>query len=116
MLGTSARIGEVLALRRRDIDIAGAPPSIRIAGTIVAHRGEPVQRQDHPKTAKFRRAVATAINESAGIELAAELLGHTDPRITIQRYVRRNEMVNPATADLLERAFARNGTSAGQGS
>ncbi len=58
MLGTSARIGEVLAVRRRDIDITGAPPSIRIAGTIVAHRGDPVQRQDHPKTAKSRRTVA----------------------------------------------------------
>ena len=30
----------------------------------------------------FRRSVATAINEHAGIELAAELLGHTDPKIT----------------------------------
>ena len=53
----------------------------------------------------FRRNVATAINEQAGVELAAELLGHTDPKITIQHYIRRNEMVNPATADLLDRAF-----------
>lgn len=58
MLGTSARIGEVLGLRRCDVDVTGAPPSVRIAGTIVAHRGEPVQRQDHPKTAKSRRTVA----------------------------------------------------------
>lgn len=170
MLGTSARIGEVLAIRRRDVDVTSAQPSIRIAGTIVSPRGEPTHRQDHPKTAKsrrtvaipsftaaavrrrlvqltdpsldallfcsrqgtplmtnnvrrqlrhvmdltgitgvtphmFRRSVATAINEHAGIELAAELLGHTDPKITIQHYIRRNDMVNPATADLLERAF-----------
>ncbi|ALJ22353.1 tyrosine-type recombinase/integrase [Microbacterium sp. No. 7] len=170
MLGTSARIGEVLALRRRDVDVTSAQPSIRIAGTIVSPRGAPTSRQDHPKTAKsrrtvaipsftaaavrrrlvqmhdpsldallfcsrqgtplmtnnvrrqlrhvmdlagitgvtphmFRRSVATAINEHAGIELAAELLGHTDPKITIQHYIRRNDMVNPATADLLERAF-----------
>lgn len=58
MLGTSARIGEVLAIRRRDIDIVSAPPSIRISGTIVAHRGEPTLRQCHPKTAKSRRTVA----------------------------------------------------------
>jgi len=172
MLGTSARIGEVLAIRRCDVDITSSVPSIRIAGTIVSNKGEPTQRQDHPKTAKsrrtvaipsftaeavrrrlarledssldgllfcsrertplstnnvrrqlrrvmeiagitgvtphaFRRTVATAINEQAGVELAAELLGHTDPKITIQHYIRRNEMVNPATAEMLERAFAK---------
>lgn len=58
MLGTSARIGEVLAIRRRDADVVSATPSIRICGTIVAHRGEPTSRQDHPKTAKSRRTVA----------------------------------------------------------
>lgn len=172
MLGTSARIGEVLAIRRRDVDITSVMPSIRIAGTIVSNKGEPTRRQDHPKTAKsrrtvaipsftaeavrrrlsqlvdpsldallfcsregtplttnnvrrqlrrvmdiagitgvtphaFRRTVATAINEQAGVELAAELLGHTDPRITIQHYIRRNEMVNPSTAEMLDRAFAK---------
>ncbi|MEV7633164.1 tyrosine-type recombinase/integrase [Microbacterium sp. NPDC089318] len=172
MLGTSARIGEVLAIRRRDIDVTSPVPSIRIAGTIVAHRGEPVRRQDHPKTAKsrrtvaiptftaqavrrrltrledtsldallfcsreetplttnnvrrqlrhvldlagisgvtphmFRRTVATAINEQGGVELAAELLGHTDPRITIQHYIRRNEMVSPTTAEMLDRVFSK---------
>ncbi|WP_342000340.1 site-specific integrase [Microbacterium sp. LWH7-1.2] len=172
MLGTSARIGEVLAIRRRDVDITSPVPSIRIAGTIVSNKGEPTQRQDHPKTAKsrrtvaiptftaeavrrrlarltdpsldalifcsrdgtplttnnvrrqlrrvmeiagiegvtphaFRRTVATAINDQAGVELAAELLGHTDPKITVQHYIRRNEMVNPSTAAMLDRAFAR---------
>ena len=58
MLGTSARIGEVLAIRRRDIDITGPVPSIRLAGTIVSRNGEPTFRQDHPKTAKSRRIVA----------------------------------------------------------
>lgn len=172
MLGTSARIGEVLAIRRRDIDIAGAPPSIRIAGTVVSRRGEPTARQDHPKTAKsrrtvalpsftaeavrkrlarladaspdallfcsregtplttnnvrrqlrdvlrlagitgvtphmFRRTVATVVNAQAGVDLAAELLGHTDPRITIRHYIRRSEMVNPATAELLDRVLGK---------
>jgi len=172
MLGTSARIGEVLAIRRRDIDLTSQVPSIRISGTVVSLKGQPVHRQDHPKTSKsrrtvaipsftaeavrkrlarlddtdpeallfqsregtplttanvrrqlrqvmdlagitgvtphmFRRTVATAINEQAGAELAAELLGHTDSRITIQHYIRRNEMVNPGTADMLERAFAK---------
>nr|WP_300146160.1 site-specific integrase [Propionicimonas sp.] len=172
MLGTSARIGEVLAIRRRDIDLTSATPSIRIAGTIVSRNGEPTFRQDHPKTSRsrrvvalpsftseavrrrlatledrgldallfqsregtplttanvrrqlrhvlsmagitgvtphmFRRTVATAINEQAGADLAAELLGHTDPKITIQHYIRRSEMVNPVTAKLLETALAK---------
>ena len=45
------------------------------------------------------------INDAAGINLAADLLGHSDPIITLQHYVRRNEAVNPATADYLEEAF-----------
>lgn len=53
----------------------------------------------------FRRTVATAVHAHAGVDLAAELLGHADPRITVQHYIRRNEMVNPTTADILEAAF-----------
>lgn len=168
MLGTSARIGEVLAIRRSDLDLS--VPSVRIAGTIVSPKGEPTMRQDHPKTArsrrtiqlpgfaaqavqrrsrelktidpdallfcsregtplttnnvrrqlrhvmnlaeiegvtphKFRRTVATTINESAGVELASQLLGHTDPAITIKHYIRRSETVDPTTASLLEKVF-----------
>jgi integrase len=170
MLGTSARIGEVLALRRRDLDLTSTMPSVAIRGTIVAPKGEKPYRQDHPKTARsrrtvaipsftaeairqrlthledtdpdtllfasrkgtplvmgnvrrqlrhvmdiagiegvtphsFRRTVATAINEGADVEMAAELLGHTDSKITVQHYIRRSEMVNPATATILEKAF-----------
>lgn len=54
---------------------------------------------------KFRRTVATTINEHAGVELASQLLGHTDPAITIKHYIRRNETVDPTTAGLLEKAF-----------
>jgi integrase len=172
MLGTSCRIGEVLAIRRRDVDVTSSPPTIRIAGTLVDRRNLPVLRQDHPKTARsrrvvalptfaaeavrrrlvamhdrsldallfssrngtplipnnvrrqlrsamaavgiegvtphmLRRSVATAINAQASVDLAAELLGHTDPKITIRHYIRRNEMVNPVTADLLDQAFPR---------
>jgi integrase len=172
MLGTSARIGEVLAIRRRDVDITSPVPSIRLAGTIVSRKGEQTFRQDHPKTAKstrvvaiptftsdavrrrlakvgsmglddllfqsrdgtplttanvrrqlrqvlegagikgvtphmFRRTVATAVNTNASVELAAELLGHTDTRVTVMHYIQRSELVNPATAALLDRAFPK---------
>ena len=55
----------------------------------------------------FCRTVATAVNTNASIELAAELLGHTDTRVTVMHYIQRSELVNPATAALLDRAFAR---------
>lgn len=55
----------------------------------------------------FRRTVATVVNEQASLNLASELLGHTDPKVTIEHYIRRNERVNPLTAELLDVAFAR---------
>lgn len=174
MLGTSARIGEVLAIRLQDIGLDGPIPTARIAGTIISRKGEPTHRQDHPKTDRsvrrvalplfalhairsrllrtgetapgallfstrvatphttnnirwllrdvmdeagienvtphrFRRTVATVINDAQGALLASELLGHTDPRITMQHYIQRSEIVNPATAEHLERAFGKAG-------
>ena len=54
----------------------------------------------------FRRTVATVINDQASVNLAAELLGHTDPKVTIDHYIRRNEHVNPLTPELLDAAFS----------
>ncbi|MGI9018523.1 MAG: site-specific integrase [Euzebya sp.] len=54
----------------------------------------------------LRRSVATAINREASVDLAPELLGHSDTKVTIQHYIRRNEMVNPITATLLDQVFA----------
>jgi len=172
MLGTSARIGEVLAIRLADLDLDAPVPIVRISDTIVSRKGEPTHRQDHPKTAssvrrvaipdfalrairarirrirfagpetllfstrvgtphttnnvrrqlrdvmvqagidnvtphRFRRTAATAINEIGGLQLASELLGHSDPAITREHYIRRNETVNPITASYLEQAFGR---------
>lgn len=172
MLGTSARIGEVLAIRLGDLDLDVPVPSLRISGTIISRKGEPTHRQDHPKTAhsvrrvalpgfarrairariqgiwfpdpdtllfstrvgtphttnnvrrqlrdvmhqagvpdvtphRFRRTAATAINEVGGLQLASELLGHSDPAITREYYIRRNETVDPVTAGFLEQAFGR---------
>ena len=171
MLGTSARIGEVLALRRCDVDLEAVPPTVRIAGTIISLDDGPTYRQDHPKTNKsrrtvtlpafaalalarriarigdvepdhlifftrndtpittnnfrrtlrtvlkksaaagvtphaFRRTVATTIDRADGIDLAAELLGHTSTEITRVHYIEPNEFVNPKTADILQRMLA----------
>lgn len=50
MLGISARIGEVLAIRRRDIHVTSVRPTVRITDTIMCPRRAPPKRQDHPKT------------------------------------------------------------------
>lgn len=47
------------------------------------------------------------INEQASLKLASELLGHTGPKLKIEHYIRRNEQVNPLTAELLDQAVAR---------
>lgn len=58
MLGTSARIGEVLAIRKCDVDVTVSPATVRLSGTIVSPTGKPTHRQPHPKTAKSTRTVA----------------------------------------------------------
>ena len=58
LLGTSARIGEVLAIRLGDLDLDAPIPAVRICGTIISRKGEPTHRQDHPKTARSVRRVA----------------------------------------------------------
>ncbi|WP_281363081.1 site-specific integrase [Changpingibacter yushuensis] len=56
---------------------------------------------------RFRRTAATAINEIGGLQLASELLGHSDPSITREHYIRRNETVDPITAEFLENALGK---------
>ncbi len=58
MLGTSARIGEVLAIRKCDVDVTSSPATVRICGTIVSPAGKPTHRQSHPKTTKSTRTVS----------------------------------------------------------
>jgi integrase len=167
MLGTSARIGEALAIRECDVDVTCSPPTVRICGTVVSPKAKPTYRQDHPKTSKssrtvsvptfaaeaprqrlvavadeepehllffsrnrtplttanvrrrlraileesgisgvtprsFRRTVATVLDRASGADLAAEMLGHTSPKITRLNYIEPNERVNPVTAEILE--------------
>ena len=58
MLGTSARIGEVLAIRRRDLDLTTTPATLRICGTVIYERGVGTYRQEHPKTDRSNRVIA----------------------------------------------------------
>ncbi|MFD6175550.1 MULTISPECIES: tyrosine-type recombinase/integrase [unclassified Isoptericola] len=170
MLGTSARIGEVLALRRQDVDLVSEHPSVTIAGTVISIDKGRTFRQDHPKTARstrtvfipkfaatalaarlarigdvapdhlvfftrtgtpistnnfrrtlrrvlqgteaegvtphaFRRTVATTVERAVGIDLAAELLGHTSTEITRVHYIEPNQYVDSTTAVVLQRSL-----------
>jgi integrase len=58
MLGTSARIGEVLAIRKCDVDVTRSPATVRLCGTIVSPAGKPTHRQSHPKTMTSTRTVS----------------------------------------------------------
>jgi integrase len=58
MVGTSARIGEVLALRRCDVDVTTSPPTVLIAGTITQTREEGLRRKPSPKRSRQKRRVA----------------------------------------------------------
>lgn len=55
MLATGARIGEVLAIRWEDVDLAGEVPTVTISGTVVRVAGQGLTVQDHPKSAAGRR-------------------------------------------------------------
>ncbi|WP_308468499.1 hypothetical protein [Rathayibacter soli] len=48
MLGTSARVGECIGLRRCDVNMTTAPPTILIDGTIVQNKTQGITRKDAP--------------------------------------------------------------------
>ncbi|MFE7843561.1 tyrosine-type recombinase/integrase [Microbacterium sp. NPDC057407] len=58
MLGTATRIGEVLAIRKCDLDMTARPPRVDINGTLVVRTGAGVIRQAKPKSDKSNRIVA----------------------------------------------------------
>lgn len=57
MLGTGARIGETMAIRWRDVDLAATIPTVRIGATAIFVKGEGMVVQSHPKTSSSRRVV-----------------------------------------------------------
>ena len=58
MVGTSARIGEVLALRRCDVDVTAHPATVLIAATITQTREEGLRRKPAPKRTRQKRRIA----------------------------------------------------------
>ncbi|MFV0374532.1 tyrosine-type recombinase/integrase [Microbacterium sp.] len=54
MLGTATRIGEVLAIRKCDVDVTSAVPTVAVNGSIVVRKGVGVSRQPKTKTGESR--------------------------------------------------------------
>ena len=79
MLGTSARIGEVLAIRKRDVDVTVSPATVRICGTIVSPTRKPTYRQPHPKTAKSTRVVSVPSFAAEVVRQRLVVVGHEPP-------------------------------------
>lgn len=83
MLGTSARIGEVLALRKCDVDVTSTPATIRICGTVVSPKGKPTYRQDHPKTSTSRRTVSVPSFTAEVLRQRLAALTGDDPELLL---------------------------------
>lgn len=79
MLGTSARIGEVLAIRVCDFDITTTPATVRLCGTVVTPKGKPTYRQDHPKTSKSSRTIAVPSFTADVLRLRLAAIEEPDP-------------------------------------
>jgi integrase len=63
LLGTGMRIGEVLALRWCDLDLAADPPTVCVSGTLLEPRPghvDSLRRQDDTKTGRDRTLVLPA--------------------------------------------------------
>jgi integrase len=78
MIGTSARIGEVLGLRRRDVDVASRPATVLISGTIKQSKANGLYRKNTPKRSRQKRRIALPSFAAAAIrrQLAD---AHRDP-------------------------------------
>ncbi len=67
MLGTSARIGEVLALRRCDVDVTTLPPTLLVDATMRQTRSAGLERKPAPKRARQTRRIALPSFAAAAI-------------------------------------------------
>lgn len=67
MIGTSARIGEVLGLRRCDVDVTSRPATLLISGTIKQSKANGLYRKNTPKRSRQKRRIALPSFAAAAI-------------------------------------------------
>jgi integrase len=75
MLGTSARVGECIGLRRCDVDMTTAPPTLLIDGTIVQTKEHGITRKNSPKRTRQRRRVSLPALAAAALRRRLALAG-----------------------------------------
>lgn len=76
---TSMRIGEVLALRPRDLALDADPPHLLVTGTLVEVESVPLHRQDHPKDARQARAISLPATAVSILRRRTETVGPDAP-------------------------------------
>lgn len=82
MLATGARIGEILALRWEDLDLAATRPTLTICGTLVFVKGKGSFRQEWTKSdAGYRMIVLPRF--AVGMLLARKLVAADNPNDAI---------------------------------
>ncbi|WP_254359300.1 tyrosine-type recombinase/integrase [Microbacterium hominis] len=69
MIGTSARIGEVLGLRRCDVDVTARPATVLIAGTIKQSKVNGLYRKNTPKRSRQKRRIALPSFAAAAVRV-----------------------------------------------
>lgn len=95
MLGTSDRIGEALALRKRDVNDSVSPMQVTVAGTLVVVKGKGVYRQDHPKTSTSRRVLQVPEFTAKVLRRRLDLLHDEDEDHLL--FYTRNKTSTPGT-------------------
>jgi integrase len=110
MVGTSARIGEVLALRRCDVDVTSNPPTILIAGTITQTRAEGLRRKPAPKRTRQKRRVALPSFAAAAIRDQLVRAGHAADAYLFA--TKTGRPLSVSNAERLLRSFVADNTQA----
>ncbi|MFS2241476.1 tyrosine-type recombinase/integrase [Microbacterium sp. OR16] len=84
-------VGELLRMFRREFD-----PELSAIGVDA----------EHLTFRSLRKAVAAAVLDTAGVEVARDLLGHSDAAITESHYAKRPDLIVEVAADALDEVFA----------
>lgn len=84
-------VGELMRLFRREFE-----PELFAIGVDA----------EHLTFRSLRKAVAAAVSDTAGVEVARDLLGHSDEAITEGHYAKRPELIVEVAAEALNKVFA----------
>ncbi|MEU1970889.1 site-specific integrase [Microbacterium sp. NPDC019599] len=114
MLGSSARIGEALALRKCDVDMTVSPPTVHIRGTVVVRKGKGVLRQSWPKSHKSDRIVAIPQFAAEVVRHRLALVDDRDPEHLLF-FTKRGTPVTPYNARRIFRQVLDDAGLAGRG-